>query len=1719
MDNTTPKGILLFSNDQFPARRRSFNSAPSSDGQPRRKLPPPPEPVGVRTNFTSGKPMHESLPVTNYEYHEDPILEEDKEIPMQGDFDSRTTNTYVNSIYVLIGAAVGAGIGLALTRVDLNEDAQKWIQLPGDLFVRALRCLVVPMVFASMAVVIAEVVVLKKTSILSWRTGAIFFLTSFLATIQGVLIAIVYRGTFASGTAEMKAPLPQPELAFKCSNGLYLNMFANGTVGCSALSQANTTLFTTLDVNKMLTVQSSIAELTLTEQIIAIIDLMVPDNIFDSMAQGQLLSVIMFALPFGYAIAKSHNGAPADNSLLNIIRQSRNSLLILINAVLNITPIAVGFLICNAVISYQEKANDVFSQAGYIVLMFLAGVFCHVMIVLPLLLFFFTRSNPYNYMRQLFPAYVFAFGCSSSMAALPVGVTVIHQTRQVSRSLAQLIMCLGTPVNLNTCGLYYPLMTMFMANYSGLQDSIGTPQMVVLFFVSLLGCMGTAPIPQAGLVMLMTIWKTVLPSESLPHAFVYVVAIDFIIDRINTMVNINGNMIVTRILADQFDETVETTVSDEADHSPTFRLVRTMEQQPKGILLFTNDQLQGNRAPSYHSAPSSDGQRAARRMAPPAEPVGIRTNFTSGKALHDSIPMTQYENYEDPILEEDKNIQVQGDFDARQTTTYVNSIYVLIGAAIGAGIGLALTKATITDDMQKWIAMPGDLFVRALRCLVVPMVFASMAVVIAEVVVLKKTSILSWRTGAIFFLTSFIATVQGIVLSAVYRGIFASGTNETASALPLPMLAFKCSNGLFLNQLPNGTLACDMAANSTATTLFTTVDINNMLTVKSSIQQLSLTQQVIAIIELMVPDNIFNALTQSSLLSVIMFALPLGYAIAKSHNGAATENHLLNVFRQTRNSLLILINAVLMLTPIAVGFLICSAVISYQSKETAVFSQAGYLVLMFLAGVFCHVMLVMPLILFAFTRCNPYNYMRQLFPAYVFAFGCSSSMATLPVAVTVIHQTRQVSRSLAQLIMCLGTPVNLNTCGLYYPLMTMFMANYGGLASELGAPQMAVLFFVSLLGCMGTAPIPQAGLAMLMTVWRTTMPSHDLPHAFVYVVAIDFIIDRINTMVNINGNMIITRILADQFDETVETWATENMIQRGAVVLFDDDSDAVSGILSRNSTSLYAESDVASEVVPNAFTRKPPPASYTFRTNFTTRSGAVGLYESGLSDDAILEESPVKGGPHGDYLDGASMLNSLAILVCAAIGLAIGFALSRLNVTPDAAEWIALPGTLFVSALRCLIVPMVFCSMAASVADVIAAKKTTLLGWRTVFTITLSVALSAVQGIIISMVFKGKFVSNVADVASTANLTFTLQCANQRYLNMLPTGILACSENDSSSPSAHFRAIDVDNVWSLNSPFQSLTLTDQLIAVLNLIVTDNIFDAVGDGSLLSVIMFALPFGVAIAKSFAGPHSTNILVNLIKQTRNAMLILINTVMRLTPIAVVFLIASAVISFSSNASNVAGQVGFAVLAFTIGSLSHVLIVMPIFLFLTTRINPYNYLRQLIPTFVFAFGCSSSMATLPIAVSLIHQTRQVSRPFAQLIMTLGTPVNLNASGMYYPILVTFMANMAGNGDHIGLPQWIVLYFVSILASMGTAPVPNSGLVMLITVWKTVLPGDALPAAFSYVVAIDFIMDRIATMVNINGNMVVTRILSEQVDEAMEVWANEQVVRSDHTTTMTSF
>ncbi|KAH9155730.1 hypothetical protein AeNC1_019222, partial [Aphanomyces euteiches] len=150
-----------------------------------------------------------------------------------------------------------------------------------------------------------------------------------------------------------------------------------------------------------------------------------------------------------------------------------------------------------------------------------------------------------------------------------------------------------------------------------------------------------------------------------------------------------------------------------------------------------------------------------------------------------------------------------------------------------------------------------------------------------------------------------------------------------------------------------------------------------------------------------------------------------------------------------RNVFLFLLHKLLMITPVAVVFLMASAIGSMGSENVGeVMSNIGFFFLAFMTGVLVHSFLVLPLVLYLWTRANPYAYIKHLFPAYVFAYGCSSSMGTLPVAMACI-QNAHVSRALIHMTMPYGTATNLNACGIYFPLALVFMANMSGLGDEL----------------------------------------------------------------------------------------------------------------------------------------------------------------------------------------------------------------------------------------------------------------------------------------------------------------------------------------------------------------------------------------------------------------------------------------------------------------------------------------------------------------------------------------------------------------------------------------------------------------------------------------------------------------------------------------------
>ncbi|KAF0701208.1 Aste57867_8282 [Aphanomyces stellatus] len=560
--------------------------------------------------------------------------------------------------------------------------------------------------------------------------------------------------------------------------------------------------------------------------------------------------------------------------------------------------------------------------------------------------------------------------------------------------------------------------------------------------------------------------------------------------------------------------------------------------QGGGVLLFDASE-------SVASIPSTASSSTRARNAGPYAAYNLRTNFTASsmQTVDCDSPMLGDLVVPSPVvgIKDDPSAGADGmQTSASSYTLPFRPVFVLVGAIVGLGLGALLAKFEISAEWQKAVALPGDLFVRALQCLIVPMVFCVMTVVVAESSLLGNMSIMRWRTLLPYMLTSLLATAEGVLLAVAFQSHFTTtvprvgmGGQTSRAAFNLTM---QCANGLFLAVSPDGALACVEGNGTAATALFLAVNRTAAMksaAVTAAVQQLSLVDQVVAIANVIVPVNIFQSLASGSLLSIVMFAIPMGIAVAISNNHAPHElNIVLTLFKQTRDIFLRLLHMLLVVTPVAVAFLLMGAVAKFGSQHlgTAI-SQLGFLFGAVLAGAAFHMLVVLPTLLFVWTKTNPFAYLQHLFPAYVLAFGCASSMATLPVAIECLQRAK-VSRSLAHVAMPFGTPVNMNGGGIYYPLCFTFMASMAGM--ELTPGTYVLLFFVSYFGCVGTAPVPNAGLVYNMTLWQTCYPSTPLPVSFAFIVAADFVLDRIATVMNVNGNAVVVRILDDQMDETFD---------------------------------------------------------------------------------------------------------------------------------------------------------------------------------------------------------------------------------------------------------------------------------------------------------------------------------------------------------------------------------------------------------------------------------------------------------------------------------------------------------------------------------------------------------------------------------------------------------
>eukprot|EP00466_Bigelowiella_natans_P002765 jgi/Bigna1/130418/aug1.11_g5126 len=439
-------------------------------------------------------------------------------------------------------SVVGIVFGIILNSAEASESVVDWVSLPGSLFLRMLKCLVIPMIFCNMVMGVADLSELGQQGVIGTRTFALYSVTTVLACVEGLVCILIFRGLFKPIKLDDEEGT---KLSFKCSDGDYIAEGANGTLTCGGLGNRD---FETSIASGKLFLTSELPKRTISQTIIGIFESICTDNIFQALTTPDVLSVIVFAVFFGFFASTLKVGKGRENKVLSLFDQLNEILQSMVKIIIRLAPYAVFFMIAGA-LSAASNLVDLLQNVGVLVVAVLVGHAFHALVMLPALYFFFVRENPYTYMAKCLPAYTFAFGCASSGATLPVTTQCVEATGEVPSSVAKFVLSLGATINMDGSAIYFPACMVFLADTSGMADEVTSGTLLTILLVSTVGAVGASPIPNAGLVMIVTIWEAVFSGIKIPNQVAYLQAIDWLLDRSVTVVNVCGDSLVTRMIA------------------------------------------------------------------------------------------------------------------------------------------------------------------------------------------------------------------------------------------------------------------------------------------------------------------------------------------------------------------------------------------------------------------------------------------------------------------------------------------------------------------------------------------------------------------------------------------------------------------------------------------------------------------------------------------------------------------------------------------------------------------------------------------------------------------------------------------------------------------------------------------------------------------------------------------------------------------------------------------------------------------------------------------------------------------------------------------------------------------------------------------------------------------------------------------------------------------
>lgn len=390
---------------------------------------------------------------------------------------------------ILLGTLMGVLLGLWFAMLGqestVAQNSLYVAKLVGTLFVDLLRMVLIPLVFTSIVVGVANLRSHQQMNRVWKSTLGFFALTMALAIVVGLTAAKLF----------------QPGV------DLEVALFQDAMQGFQATQMPVTDFFAHF-LHSLF--QNPIAAL----------------------AQGNVLAVVVFALLLGIALVV---GGERYRNILTLMREFLELILMLVGWIMRLAPFGIMALLMQLVATQDTGLLTVLIKFIGVVI---GATLFHGLVVLPLILYFTTGMTPLKFWRGAREALITAFATSSSAATLPVTLRCAEQHLHVKRDVAGFVLPLGATLNMDGTALYEAIAALFIANLVGIELTF--MQQFIVFLTAMMASMGAPGIPSAGMVTMVLVLQAVgLPAE----AIAILIPIDRALDTFRTMVNVEGDMV------------------------------------------------------------------------------------------------------------------------------------------------------------------------------------------------------------------------------------------------------------------------------------------------------------------------------------------------------------------------------------------------------------------------------------------------------------------------------------------------------------------------------------------------------------------------------------------------------------------------------------------------------------------------------------------------------------------------------------------------------------------------------------------------------------------------------------------------------------------------------------------------------------------------------------------------------------------------------------------------------------------------------------------------------------------------------------------------------------------------------------------------------------------------------------------------------------------------